>query len=106
AGFLGLLAMLFLAGDLGGAYAITVPLAIMAGGVFVLVAIRSGILAVVVILVVLPLLVTAPLTLDLSRWYAGRGLVILAAVLGSTIWAFWTSLGGRRALGFVKLADA
>ncbi len=106
AGFLGLLTTLLAVGGQGDAYAVTVPLAIMTAGMFVLVAVRSGILALVVTLVVLPLLVTAPLTLDLSRWYSGRGLVILATILALTIWAFWTSLGGRRALGFVKLADA
>ena len=78
----------------------------MTAAVFVLVAMRSGLLAVTVILVVTPLLVTTPFTLDVSRWYAGRSLVVVAAILALTIWAFWTSLGGRRALGFVKLADA
>ena len=52
------------------------------------------------------ILATAPLTLDVSRWYAGRGLLVVAAILSLTVWAFWTSLGGRRALGFVRLEDA
>jgi protein-S-isoprenylcysteine O-methyltransferase Ste14 len=67
---------------------------------------RSGVLAVTVILVVVPFLVSMPFTLNLSRWYAGRGLVLAAAILAAAIWAFWTSLGGRRALGFVRLEDA
>jgi serine/threonine protein kinase len=70
---LGLFAMLTVAGVSGENYALLLPVAIMAAGVFVLVAIRSGILAVAVILVVVPLLMTTPLTIDLSRWYAGRG---------------------------------
>jgi protein-S-isoprenylcysteine O-methyltransferase Ste14 len=85
---------------------VLLPAAIAQAAVFVLVATRSGVLAVTVILVVLPLLVTAPLTLNLSRWYAGRGLLIVAAILAAAIWAFWTSLGGRRALGALRLGDA
>ena len=107
AGFLGLHRDLGHAPAASGEnYAVLLPAAIATAAVFVLVAMRSGLLAVAVILVVTPLLVTTPFTLDLSRWYAGRGLVVVAAILALTIWAFWTSLGGRRALGFVKLEDA
>jgi hypothetical protein len=43
------------------------------------------------------ILATAPLTLDASRWYAGRGLLVVAAILSFTVWAFWTSrVGGSR----------
>jgi len=56
--------------------------------------------------VVFPLLLTAPLTLKLSSWYAGRGLLIVAAILAAAVWAFWMSLGGRRALGALRLGDA
>jgi serine/threonine-protein kinase len=90
----------------GENHAVLVPAAIVTAVVLVLVTVRSGFLAVTVILVVTPLLVTAPFTLDVSRWYAGRGLVVVASILSLTIWAFWTSLGGRRALGFVRLEDA
>ena len=106
AGFLGLIVTFLAADGSGENYAVLLPAAIVTAAVFVLVAMRSGVLAVAVILVVTPLLVTAPLTLDVSRWYAGRGLVVVAAILSVTIWAFWTSLGGRRAMGFVRLEDA
>jgi serine/threonine-protein kinase len=98
------LTLLFSSGS-GENYAVQLPAVIATAAVFVLVAIRSGVLAVTVIRVVLPLLTTAPLTLNLSRWYAGHGLVILAAVIAAATWAFWTSLGGRRALGALSLGD-
>ena len=106
AGFLALIVTLLASGDAGENYAVLLPAAIVAAATFVLVAMRSGVLAVAVILVVTPLLVTAPLTLDLSRWYAGRGLVVVAGIVSLAFWAFWTSLGARRALGFVRLEDA
>jgi hypothetical protein len=106
AGFLGLILTLGSAGESGENYAVLLPAAIAAAAVLVLVVMRSGLLAVTVMLVVAPLLVTTPSTLDVSRWYAGRSLVVVAAIVSLTIWAFWTSLGGRRASGFVKLADA
>jgi predicted Ser/Thr protein kinase len=102
--FLVFLATLLFAGDAGENYAVLLPLAILTAAAFVLILIRSGILAIAVILVVFPLLVTTPWTLDLSRWYVGRSLVVLGAILALTIWSFWTSLGGRRA--FVSLGDA
>jgi serine/threonine-protein kinase len=106
AGFLCLILTLGSAAGSGENYAVLLPAAIATAAVFVLVVMRSGLLASTVMLVVAPLLVTTPFTLDVSRWYAGRSLVVLAAIVSLTIWAFWTSLGGRRALGFVKLADA
>ena len=105
AGFLGLIVTLLTSRESGENYAVLLPASIVAAAAFVLVAMRSGVLAVAVILVVTPLLVTAPLTLDVSRWYAARGLVVVAAILALTIWAFWTSLGGRRALGSISLQD-
>ena len=106
AGLLGLIATLLLASESGENYALLLPPVLVGCAAFVLVAMRSGLLAVTVILVVDPLLVATPFTLDVSRWYAGRGFVILAAILAVTTWAFWTSLGGRRALGFVRLEEA
>jgi hypothetical protein len=84
---------------------LNLPAGVLMVVIFVFITIRAGILAVVTILAVLPLLVLAPLTLDLSRWYAGRGLVLVGAILALTIWAFLTSLGGQRALGSVRLEE-
>jgi len=104
--FLALVVTLLVSGQSSENYAVLLPAAMAVAAVFVLVAIRSGVLAVAVILVVLPLLSAMPFTLNLSRWYAGRGLLLVAALLASAGWAFWTSLGGRRALGALRLGDA
>ena len=106
AGFLGLIVTLLAAAPSGENYVAFLPVTIAAAVVFVFVALRSGVLAVTVILVVMPLLASTPFTLSLSRWYAGRGLLIVAAILAAATWAFWTSLGGRRALGALRLEDA
>jgi serine/threonine-protein kinase len=105
AGFLAVIVTLIFSGDSAENYAVLLPAAIATAAVFVFVAMRSGVLAVTVILVALPFLVSMPFTLTLSRWYAGRGLLLVAAILAAAIWAFWTSLGGRRALGALKLGD-
>jgi serine/threonine-protein kinase len=105
AALLGLIITLAGAGSAGENYALLLPAAIVGAAAFVFIAMRSGLLAVAVILVVTPLLVATPWTLEVSRWYAGRGLVVAAGILVLTIWAFWTSLGGRRALGPIGLQD-
>lgn len=105
AAFLALIVTLIFSGETSENYAVLLPAAIAAAVVFVFVAIRPVVLAVAVILVVVPFL-AMPFTLNLSRWYAGRGLVLAVAILAATIWAFWTSLGGRRALGALRLGDA
>ena len=40
------------------------------------------------------LLSTAPLTPDLSRWFAGYGLFCLAIVLAIALYGFWAARGG------------
>jgi serine/threonine-protein kinase len=40
----------------------------------------------------------APLTWDLSAWYASRGLFIVAMTLALAVWSFRHALGGRKVL--------
>ena len=40
----------------------------------------------------------APLTWDLSAWYASRGLFIVAMTLALAAWSFRHALGGRKVL--------
>ena len=40
----------------------------------------------------------APLTSDLSAWYADKGLIIVALVLALAVWSFRNALGGRKVL--------
>jgi hypothetical protein len=68
---------------------------LMAGVIFACM-LRLGLLSVIAAVFLLSCLSSAPLTWDLSQWYAGSGLVAVAAVLGVALWAFYTSLAGQR----------
>ncbi len=75
------------------------PLFEMSGGavcatVLVVLLFRSGLLGLAVGLGVYQLLGPAPLTPDLSRWFAGYGLFCLAVVLAIAVYGFWASRGG------------
>ncbi|HQR46539.1 MAG TPA: hypothetical protein PK598_11070, partial [Thermoanaerobaculia bacterium] len=75
------------------------PLFEMTGGavcatVFLLLLLRTGLLGLAVGLGVFRLLATAPITPDLSRWFAGYGLFCLALVLAIAVYGFWAARGG------------
>jgi hypothetical protein len=75
------------------------PLFEMTGGaliatVFLLVLFRTGLLGLAVALGVFRILSAAPLTPDLSRWFAGYGLFALAIVLAVAVYGFWAARGG------------
>jgi hypothetical protein len=55
---------------------------------------RTGLLGLAVGLGVFQVLSTAPLTPDLSRWFAGYGLFCLAFVLAVAFYGFWAARGG------------
>ena len=40
----------------------------------------------------------APLTSDLSAWYASKGLIVVALFLTLALWSFRHALGGRKVL--------
>jgi len=56
---------------------------------------RVGLLTVLVGTTIRELLLTLPLTFDLTAWYAHVTLLTLALVLGLAGWGFWVSLAGR-----------
>ena len=56
---------------------------------------RAGFFAYLVGRFMAVILLTAPLTLDRSMWYADTGYAALAIALGVAVYGFWTSLGGR-----------
>ena len=60
---------------------------------------RRGLLAAMVMGVVYGWLVVAPLTLDVSSWYAGRSFVVLVACTALAIFGFVVSLGGKPMFG-------
>ena len=51
------------------------------------------------------ILVCFPITTQLSAWYSGVGLAGLLLLLGLTLYAFHTSLGGRPMFGARLLDD-
>jgi serine/threonine-protein kinase len=75
------------------------PLFEMTGGalcatVLLVLLLRAGLLALAVALGVFQVLARAPLTPDLSRWFAGYGLFCLAVVLVIAAYGFWAARGG------------
>jgi hypothetical protein len=89
----------------GENFAIELPFAVLIAGVFVFVVLRFGLLSVAVAGVVAPLLIVSPITLDFSRWYAGRSLFALAFVAGIALYGFRVALGRRPVFGAVALED-
>ena len=58
--------------------------------------IRLGILPFALVLLLQLVGVQAPLTSDLSAWYASKGLIVVALILGLAVWSFRNALGGRK----------
>ena len=48
----------------------------------------------------------APLTLEFSRWHAGRGLFLAGFVVALAIWAFRVALGGQPLFAAARLDEA
>jgi len=75
------------------------PLIEMAGGaviatVFLVVFLRGGLMGLAVALGVFRLLSAAPITPEVSRWFAGYGLSCLAGVLAVAAYGLWAARGG------------
>lgn len=80
-------------------FSVELPLAVVVAVLSVFTLLRFGILALAVVNACSSILVAFPLTLDFSRWYAGRTLFALAAILGMTAFGFRTALGNRPVFG-------
>ena len=78
---------------------------VLAYGATVWVVARFGLLALVVALQVGTTLQWFPITTDLSAWYSGIGLTGACLLLGLTVYAFYTSLGGQPLFGRASLED-
>ena len=65
-------------------------------GLLVFVTVRFGLLTMTVAMYTNHLVIGAPITTDFSAWYATNALVILAAILALSTYAFHTSLGGQK----------
>jgi len=86
--------------------AVEVPMVLAVGALTILVAARYGLVALVVYQLTWDVLLAFPLTLDFSRWYAGRGMIAAAVFLGLAVYGFRVSLGGKPAFGAVELGEA
>ena len=64
---------------------------------------RGGLLATAVQLAVFWFLRAAPLTLDVSRWYAWRSYLVVALVVSVAVWGFRNVLGKQPAFAAVSL---
>ncbi len=83
-----------------------VPMAIVLGGLTIFVAARFGLVALAFTELTRNLLLPAPLTLDFSRWYAGRSAFVLVVLAGLAVYGFHTSLGGKPVFGAAALDEA
>jgi serine/threonine-protein kinase len=86
--------------------AVDLPTAVLLASLLVFVAIRFGLLALGFTFLVSHLLVSYPLTLDFSRWYAGRSLFVVLIFVGLCSWSFYSSLGGKPVFGGATLEEA
>ena len=96
-----ILAVGFLVGgeiDPSGAHPqISIPMGMAIIAMWVVVVLRFGLLALVTMAFVSSLLDNTPITSDLSRWYAGSGVVSIVVVLALAIFAQRSTLGpGKR----------
>jgi Protein kinase domain/zinc-ribbon domain len=98
--------LLVVMGISGENSAVEIPASFAVTALLIFAAVRFGILAFTVALFVYGLLASAPLTLDLSRWYAARGFLFVALILALAAWAFRVSLGSRPVFGGARLDDA
>jgi hypothetical protein len=57
-----------------------------------------GILPYTLVLLLQIVMNQAPLTSDLSAWYASKGLTRIALILALAVWSFRHALGGRKVL--------
>jgi serine/threonine-protein kinase len=95
--------LLVAAGLSGENYAMELPAGLLIAAITITVAARFGILALCFAFFANSILIAAPLTLDFSRWHAGRGLFLAGVVVALAVWAFRTSLGGKAAFAAGRL---
>jgi hypothetical protein len=95
-----LVGLLLVALSLSGEnYSVELPAGIVIAGLTIFVAVRYGILALAFAFLANLLLIEAPVSLDLSRWHAGRSLLLVAFLTALAVYAFRLSLGGKPAFG-------
>ena len=81
-------------------------MALIVAGLTIFTVVRFGIVALAVSQLLRALFLQFSLTLDFSRWYAGRSLFLLLVLAGLACYGFRICLGGKPALGATALDGA
>ena len=89
----------------GENYFVTVPLALLTAVLLTTVLVRFSILAYGMSVLTANLVLNFPMTLDFSRWYAGRSLIALSLVLALAFYGFRCALGKQPAFGGLIVED-
>jgi hypothetical protein len=76
-------------------YALEVPAALLSGVLLAFVMLRLGLLATIFLFFSNVALSTMPFSLDFSRWYFDRAVLVLLVVLGLAFYGMRVSLGSR-----------
>ena len=84
---------------------VALPFALIVVALSLIVLIRFGLLALFVFNLYLSLLSLLPVTLDFSRWYIGRSLLLLLILIGLAVYGFRAALAGRPAFNIAGLED-
>ena len=80
---------------LSGQFAISLPGWMLTSVLILVCLVRFGLAALIAFIFFQNLMYKFPLTLDLSTWYAGQSLLVLAVATAVAICAFVVSLAGR-----------
>ena len=84
---------------------LSLTLIILAVGIILFVLFRFGLLAFITSVLFYCILLSFPITIQLSAWYSGIGLAGLALLLAIALYGFYTSLGGQPLFGRASLED-
>ena len=86
-------------------YYVTVPLALLNALILTTILVRFSILVYGTCFLIAGLVGNFPMTLDFSRWYAGRSLLVLSVVAALAIYGFRCALGKQPAFGGLIAED-
>jgi hypothetical protein len=100
----GLLMTISVLGVIGENFVVALPFAVAIAALSLIVLIRFGLLGLCVFMWVYVLLQDLPVTLDFSRWYTGRSILFLLALI-SLVDGFRAALAGRPAFGNFSLEE-
>ena len=78
-----------------GVFAVSTTLSLTLTALSLAALIRYGVLSLIAAAAVFTALGSMPITFDLSRWYAGLGLLTLALVCALPLFGAWTAVSGK-----------